>query len=96
MKTYINEKGNKVVKLPVSGQEIELRSPKGRDLKQIELMSADTSVGQIGIAMALTVSLAVSKVDQEPLNLEALDDMDAEDFLALSEAVSSFRVFSRA
>lgn len=90
VKTSVNEKGQVIVELPVSGSEVTLRSPKGRDIKAIELAGQAGDTTNIGTMMTIVSFLAV----EPKLSIEDLDDMDAEDVAALGEALSNFRIFS--
>lgn len=86
-KVLTNEKGQAIVKLPVDGREVTLRSPKGKDLKALEVASKKEDATNTGIMMILIAQLAVSP----ELTVEDVEDLDAEDIMALGVALSSFR-----
>lgn len=89
-KTFLNERGQVIVELPVSKAEVTLRSPKGKDLKAIE-QAAQVDSSNIGTMMFIISCLAV----EPKLDIAALDDMDAMDLSALGEALANFPVFSK-
>lgn len=90
-KTFLNEKGQVVITLPIAGTEVTLRQPKGRDLKAIELASQASDKTNIGVMMQILSLLAVAP----KLDIETIEDMDAEDITALGEALTNFRIFSK-
>ena len=92
-KPYTNEKGQVVVKLPVAGVEVAFRSPKGKDLKAIELASKADDATNTGIMMMLMESLCVKFSDRSGITLEEVEDLDAEDVAVMGAALSSFRAF---
>lgn len=81
----VNEKGQVLVELPISQDLLTFRTPKGRDLKAIEVAAKteDTNVG------ALIQMAALLSVDLKPT--EYFDDMDADDLLEVASALASFR-----
>lgn len=94
-KTYTNEKGHVIVSLPVEGVEVAFRSPKGKDLKAIELASKADDATNTGIMMMLIESLCVKFGDRSNITLDQVEDMDAEDVAAMGAALSNFRAFGK-
>lgn len=90
-KIYQDEKGNYVVKLPVEGVEMSFRSPKGKDLKKIEIAARDAEATNVGLMAFMASLLSVSKVTQDEI-----EEKDAEDLMAIGEALNSFRALRRA
>lgn len=90
-KVFTNEDGSITLTLPVSKQEVTLRSPKGRDIKALEAASAATDATQTGVMFQLISQLSV----KPKLTTEEVEDLDAEDVFSLGEALSTFRAFSR-
>lgn len=83
--TRVNEKGQAVVELPISLEVLTFRTPKGRDLKGIEIAAKteDTNVGAL-IQMAALLSV-------ESKDTEYFEDLDADDLLEVANALASFR-----
>lgn len=88
-KVFTNEKGYVIVTLPSDKTEVTLRSPKGKDLKAIEL-AAQVDSSSIGTMMTIVSLLAV----EPKLSIDDLDEMEAIDISALGEALTMFPVFS--
>lgn len=93
LKVYTNEKGHSVVNLPVAGVELAFRSPKGKDLKHLELASKADDATNVGMMLLLASMLCVKYGAASGLSIEDAENMDADDVLALGEALSSFRAF---
>lgn len=90
-KVRVNEKGQVVLTLPVSGTVVTLRPPKGKDLKALEVASRQDDSTNTGMMMTMASLLAVTPV----LSLEDVEDMDAEDVSALGVALGNFRAFHK-
>lgn len=91
-KVFTNEQGQLEVTLPVSKTLVTLRQPKGRDLKAIEIASNAGNNTNVGL-MFFIASLLITT---EGFNIEAIEDLDAEDVEAIGSAIATFRVFSKA
>jgi Phage tail assembly chaperone proteins, E, or 41 or 14 len=76
------------VTLPIQGDTIELRSPKGRDLRKVA-NSVQEGATSFDLMYTVITILATPEV-----TVDQLDEMDAQDVQALVEAVRTFRVFS--
>jgi len=85
----VTEKGEVVVELPVSGQQLKLRPPKGKDLKTLEKAAKNPDVTNIDLMATLVSVLSTPEV-----SIETLMDLDAEDLMAAGEALSHFRALS--
>lgn len=86
-----NESGNLVVTLPASKLEVELRHPKGKDLKAID-QYAKTATGDVDMLFFMAVLLSV----QPRLDTETLDEMDAQDVTELGRVIGNFPAFRTA
>lgn len=89
MKILTNEAGNKTIKLPVSGQTLEFRSPKGKDLRAIDRQTSVEDITDLDTMFFMAGLLSTSE-----LTTETLDEMDAEDVAAVGRVITSFPVFS--
>ena len=89
MKTFQDQTGRSVFKLPVSGEEVGLRAPKGKDLKALDAFLGTQS----GAANMAAVYFLATQLSDGRLTGEALDELDAEDLLAIAGVINSFRCF---
>jgi hypothetical protein len=87
--TRVNEKGQAVVELPISQKVLTFRTPKGRDLKAIE-MAAKTEETNVGALIQMASLLSVDS--KAP---EYFDDLDADDLLEVANALASFRAIRK-
>lgn len=92
LKVLQNEHGEHVFNLPVSGEQIRLRNPKGKDLRAIDSKLKGQELGGIELTYFLAQQLCTS----HDLSEAKLDDMDGEDLVALAGVINSFRAFSTA
>ena len=87
-KAMLNERGQVIVTLS-GGNQVTLRQPKGRDLREMELSANAPDKTSVG-----TMMLIVSLLSVEPkLTLDEVEDMEAEDIKLLGDALSNFSVF---
>lgn len=87
----VNEKGQVITVLPASGTQVRLRTPKGKDLKAIELASSAVGATSSGTMMLLASLLCV----EPELTLEEVEDMEVDDILRLGECLNAFPSLSR-
>lgn len=90
-KVFTNEDGSISLTLPVAKTEVTLRSPKGRDIKAMELASSAEGATNTSTLFVLISHLAIAP----KLSIEDIEDLDAEDVFALGEAVASFRALRK-
>lgn len=91
-KVITNEKGELTLTLPVSGIKAKLRSPKGRDMKALEIASKQPDATNVGMMMVLASMLLV----EPQMTSEEVEDLDTEDVEALGVALGNFRAFRKA
>ncbi|MFB2892081.1 hypothetical protein ACE1CI_03945 [Aerosakkonemataceae cyanobacterium BLCC-F50] len=89
-KYLADEKGNINIVLPVSGANVSLRPPKGKDLAAIEKASKTEDITNVEIMASTIALLASPKMSKD----EALE-LDGEDLIELGQALSFFRVLGR-
>ena len=87
---YTNEDGSKTTTLPVCGDELTLRSPKGRDLKAIARRSKALESDPEGTELDLTFGILSLLSDKPEDYFLELDGVDVE---AAGKLLTSFRVF---
>lgn len=90
VKVLQNEQGHNVFSLPVSGLEVTLRNPKGRDLLALERFTKTPDLTNLEVMFWLAETLCVSP----GFTSEQLLDLDAEDAVILGGVVENFRAFS--
>lgn len=90
-KLKVNEKGQVILSLPVAGTQVILRTPKGKDLKALELASKQPDATSVGTMMTLASLLSVSP----ELSVDDIEELDSEDVAALGLALGSFRAFAK-
>lgn len=90
VKVLQNESGHNVFTLPVSGTEVTLRNPKGRDLLALEKFTKTEGLTNLEVVFWLATQLSVSP----GFTQDQLLDLDAEDAMVLGGVIENFRAFS--
>lgn len=90
-KVYTNEQGHLEVTLPIAKTLVTLRQPKGKDLKAIEIASNAGNNTNVGLMLYIASLLITTK----GYDLDAVEDLDAEDVEAIGSAIATFRVFNK-
>lgn len=84
---FQNDKREVIATLPIAGKEVRLKPPTGKDMKTIELRTQGETT-TLGVVM--TAASVLSGLD-----VQDIEDMDAEDVGVLSDALMLFPIFSK-